>query len=511
MKKNGKMKRLLCLIAVFCMMLQSFSIVNAAADDITINAVSAANGVSLSWNASDFGNAAEYTLYRDGVPFATVNAENTNATFSDGTWTYNDVYFNTLEQKLRELPGKDSADLNIDHTYYVKAGNVTSADATGKPDSTKLVYITFSGVTDTANWNGVNKNQNGITLNKYASIQATRNDNAIPLNTTNDYASYTSKYSIESLTTITHRGFSFFGELDGKMAGGLVAAKTGDSTVPYASAMQFNIPASGYDYFYSDTENRNYTAWVNASIVDNKMITNSNFGGLMSTGEVIPDNEEAVISCRWANDSSFAFDIDDSLSEEDRYATYKFTVNRQFNSNSSNKYLNFYAASSSDSKKGVRTSDAACYDADGEQAAIHSIALMRTDDCLSGSVEDVLMLDVLPYEIEGVKVTKDGSTSNNLVSGGTITGISVTRYTEAADPVTVILALYESGKLVETKIGTVTPAMAQYASGDLTLTTGSLTLPTLTTNHTARIFLLKNTSTLVPVAESYPVPVQSLY
>lgn len=391
--KNGKMKRLICLIAVICMMLQSFSIVNAAAADITINATNAANGVSLSWNASDFGGAAEYTLYRDNVPLATVDADTANVTISDGTWTYNDVYFSTLEQMLGELPGKDSADLNTEHTYYVEAGNVTSASVTGKPDATKLIYFTFSGVENTAdwtNWSNINTSSKGIQYNKYvAPNMATQNTTASALQTTGDYSTYTSKYSIESLTTKTHRGFSFVGKIDGKMAGGLVAAKTSDTTVPYASSMQFNINSDDdYTYFYADTVNRDYTAWVNASITDNKMITNDSFGNLLSNGEVIPDNESAVITYKYGiNNVSFAFDIDDSLTGKDRYATYKFTVNRQFNSSS--KYLGFYGASSSDFSKGIGD-NTKYYDADGEYAAIHSIALMRSEDCLSGVVEDVV-------------------------------------------------------------------------------------------------------------------------
>lgn len=391
MKKNGKMKRVISLIAILCMILQSFSVVNAAAADITLAAVNMANGVALSWSASDFGGAKEYTLYRDGVPLATVDDENTNASLDSGTWTYNDVYFTTLEQMLGELSGKDSADLSTNHTYYVKAGDSVSSSVTGKPDSSKLAYFTFTNVentTDWGNWNNINTGSNGIVYNKFnSSSMATQSETASALQTTGDYAQYTSKYSIESLTTKTHRGFSFVGKMDGKMAGGLVAAKTGDTTVPYASYMQFKI-ADTNAYFYSDTENRDYMAWINASIVDNQMITNDSFGGFTSNGEVIPDSSTATVTYKYGiNNPSFCFDLDDSLTGAERYATYKFTVNRQFNS--SNKNFAFYAASSSDSSKGIG-GNALYYDADGEHAAIHSIALMRSADYLGGDVEDVL-------------------------------------------------------------------------------------------------------------------------
>lgn len=395
MKTKGKMKKLLCLLATVSMLVSLLPAAALAADDPALTATAMANGVQLSWNAADFADATEYTLYRDDAPLATVNASNSNAGVSDGTWTYNDVYFQTLEQMLGELSGADSAKVDENHTYCVKAGATTSATATAKPDTSKIAYFTFNGIESTTEWDKVNANSHGIQFNKFTSIQATQKATATALQTSGDYASCTSRYSIEELSTKTHRGFSFIGTIDGKLCGGLVAAKTGDASVPYASHLQFNINADeSYLYFNTDASARDYIVWVNASITDDKMIDCGNFGAqsrnvkLVSTGEVIPDKNGATITYKYGIDNgSFCFDLDDSLTGADRYATYKFKTTRMFTSSGETRYMNFYGASSSDSSKGV-ANNMKYYDSDGEYAAVHSITLMREADLLTGDIED---------------------------------------------------------------------------------------------------------------------------
>lgn len=114
---------------------------------------------------------------------------------------------------------------------------------------------------------------------------------------------------------------------------------------------------------------------------------------------------------------------------------------------------------------------------------------------------------VMPYEIDGVKVTgSDGYIDTALVGGKTIKTVSIRNYNSVSTPLTVAIALYEGTNMVDVAIETVSsPSVAQYAYGDITLTKG-LTLPSVIDSaHSARVFIFDSKENLKPIAETYTI------
>ena len=113
---------------------------------------------------------------------------------------------------------------------------------------------------------------------------------------------------------------------------------------------------------------------------------------------------------------------------------------------------------------------------------------------------------VSEYVIEGVKLTgTDGLIDTQLVAGKTIEKVSVKRYENSRQNITVVTALYDGQKnLADVKIETATPAIEPQAHGDITLT-DPLTLPADITGYTAKIMLLSSKNELVPLCPDYTV------
>lgn len=411
MKTKGKMKKLLCLLATVSMLVSLLPAAALAANDPALTATAMANGVQLSWRVADFAGATEYTLCRDDAPLATVNASNSNASVSEGTWTYNDVYFQTLEQMLGELSGADSADVSTNHTYSVKAGATTSATATAKPDTSKIAYFTFSnakGFDDVIEINGGttwdNVVDNGLQFNSPASGFATKNATASTV-TIASGKTLSTLYSCD--TTSSNRKMVYVDESDGKKAARLVAVKNNDSTA-YASGFSLQLKST----YFNDATATNYTLWVNTALLgaSNGWVANACFGCndfnygatayiTSGTTEIWPDNKKVNITTNSSyasnlTNSSFSYVVPSGTSNADSYATYKFKMDNvafkysgDNNADAGYKKLCFYAPSGTSNIQND-TTQLGCYNSDGEAAAIHSVAIIKEADLLTGDIED---------------------------------------------------------------------------------------------------------------------------
>ena len=156
----------------------------------------------------------------------------------------------------------------------------------------------------------------------------------------------------------------------------------------------------------------------------------------------------------------------------------------------------------------VVTTDGKVYPVVGVEKKVKLTATLR--DKITGETATKEFTVTIPavseYVIEGVKLTgTDRLIDTQLVAGKKIEKISVKRYENSRQNITVVTALYDGQKnLADVKIETVPVTISAQAHGDITLT-NPLTLPSVITGYTAKIMILSSKNELVPLCPDYTV------
>lgn len=156
----------------------------------------------------------------------------------------------------------------------------------------------------------------------------------------------------------------------------------------------------------------------------------------------------------------------------------------------------------------VVTTDGKVYPVVGVEKKVKLTATLR--DKITGETATKEFTVTIPavseYVIEGVKLTgTDRLIDTQLVAGKKIEKISVKRYENSRQNITVVTALYDGQKnLADVKIETVPVTISAQAHGDITLT-NPLTLPSVIIGYTAKIMILSSKNELVPLCPDYTV------
>lgn len=157
----------------------------------------------------------------------------------------------------------------------------------------------------------------------------------------------------------------------------------------------------------------------------------------------------------------------------------------------------------------VVTTDGKVYPVVGVEKKVKLTATLR--DKITGETATkeftVTIPAVTEYVIEGVKITgSDGLIDTQLVPGKKIEKISVKRYENSRQNITIATALYNPMMVMEdVKIETVPVTISAQAHGDITLN-NPLVLPNKDlTGYTAKVMVLNNTEQIVPLCPAYTV------
>ena len=157
----------------------------------------------------------------------------------------------------------------------------------------------------------------------------------------------------------------------------------------------------------------------------------------------------------------------------------------------------------------VVTNAGKIYPVIGEEKTVTLTATLYIDgsDVTLDKEFTVTIPAVKPYVIEGVKVTgDDGLTDSGLVAGKKIEKISIKRYDATNQSIALAVALYDENKnLAGVSFETVTPQVAAYAHGDITLAK-PVAIPSVDiSGYTAKVMIWDSKVSIRPIADDYVV------
>lgn len=334
-----------------------------------LTAATYANGVKLSWTAVD--GAVSYTVYRDGNAVDTV----------DGT-EYKDIYFRTVEQMLGEnnggVPtGITSDNMAAEHSYTVKANFGDSAvsagaSATGKADPSKVMYYSIYGVTSDKYQTNNSGKKNVLYMSTSPEALSAVSKGEVSNKLKNNKGVET---TISSLyTSDTRDNGTYINDFGGKAAFGLVGFK----------GKSGNGARSGVTLFFNDnpfTADKSYKVLINMAaygarymfsetgFVGNNNSADGYFGKAAAGTELtrVSENGEVTTIKTSANKATI------DTSADDNYYTYMFDSKVAPTNN---------GTTISMSAVHIANGYATHYNADGENAAIHSIGIIDPADYL---------------------------------------------------------------------------------------------------------------------------------
>ena len=358
-----------------------------------VKTVCKANGVVLSWDKID--GVQSYEIYRDNVKIATV--EDT---------TYNDIYFETIEQMLGETSGMadgiTTENISESHSYYVVAGKYKSKSAEAKASTEKIRYFSLSGVTDamTKAVDDINNNAkaNKITIDaqnykntsgswvvdgrlkaveKYSALTELTTDTKDSANEIKTQYGIMSNTGWDNATPLA----PVIEEYKGKQAFRLVTLKnymdttSSDSYNPGYAAVGFTV-----NLFEGEAESETrYTCLVNAdlkpltpiykitTVFPVGTVVNGSFGNL----KVVTDNAASTVKTQT---ETVGFHIKENDTRD--YATYIYDITTKLSANSKFN-VNAYSP-----KKANYTYLKDQTNITGDNGSVHSIALVPAEDFL---------------------------------------------------------------------------------------------------------------------------------
>ncbi|MEE1012936.1 MAG: rhamnogalacturonan acetylesterase [Clostridia bacterium] len=164
------------------------------------------------------------------------------------------------------------------------------------------------------------------------------------------------------------------------------------------------------------------------------------------------------------------------------------------------------------SNTSVITDKGIVYPCIGEEKTVTMTATVTLNSTSITKDFKITVPAVNPYKITGVKITgDDGIVDNALVGGKTVSKVSVKRYSESADKIIVLTALYKQfddyKELKDVKVNKVAPAMEQYAYGDIELT-NKITLPEDVSDYKLKVMIWDSAWALNNLADDYTVELE---
>lgn len=341
-----------------------------------------ANGVKLNWDQVD--GASGYTIYRDDAVIATVTDNE-----------YKDVYFKTVEQLVGDTDkglasGITKDNITQNHNYSVRANFtdkntiVNSDTVICSADTSKMRYLSLNGITSDKYQENYNSCSNVLSMSASSDAlkSITKGDSeAVALGTNTDI---TTKY-----TSAAGSG-TYIGEFGGKAAIGLVGVK---GSSDFRSSINLYLPENtlSADKQYKVLINMAALGKGNATnklhmfgevffvgdkntktTVDGESVADTGFFGARDAGAALTriNSEGVAENIQTFNNNGRIYVGDNS------YYTYILDSKVKFNTGSDNRqYISATAIHLAGSYK-------VYYNADGENAAIRSIAIIDPEDYL---------------------------------------------------------------------------------------------------------------------------------
>ena len=212
----------------------------------------------------------------------------------------------------------------------------------------------------------------------------------------------------------------------------------------------------------------------------------STYGKKAALNEKISDNaqDELYVDAALKALDIFTGNVENGLAL-DRYGLYETTITWQ------------------SSNENVITNYGVVYPpVNGDDIKVTMTATVKSGNVTGTKDFEITVPSVKPYVIDGIKTSaEDNVIDTALVGSKTVEKVSIKRYTPDNSGVTVITALYDNtNTLKSVALNRVNMNIAQYASGDITLT-DKVTLPADVSGCTMKVMIFDNMVNLMPLAD----------